>query len=224
MNATADEKITTQPNEPRDATRGNLPSKTSPLLKRVLVAVIAFVVVLTVLASLIQKWLWMRELDYVGIFWTLLSVKWGMFGVALVFGILYLWINLRFAAKNIDTSQEHIPLRKVVTAAGRRIDISLSSKLLIWGIGVVVTVVSLIFALGVATQWNTYLRFRYGGSFGVADPLFGVDLGFYFFRLPFYELLQSSLTALTVAALATLSCCCLPWTLAVQGRPKNHNR
>jgi len=48
------------------------------------------------------------------------------------------------------------------------------------------------------------LRFRYGGSFGVADPLFGVDLGFYFFRLPFYELLQSSLTFLTVAALAIL--------------------
>jgi uncharacterized membrane protein (UPF0182 family) len=205
MNATADEKITTQPNEPRDATRGNLPPKIGPLLKRVLVAVIAFAVVLTLLAGLIQKWLWMRELDYVGIFWTLLSVKWGMFGVALVFGILYLWINLRFAAKNIDISQEHMPLRKVVTAAGRRIDINPSSKLLIWGIGVAVTIVSLIFALGAATQWNTYLRFRYGGSFGVADPLFGVDLGFYFFRLPFYELLQSTLTALTVAALATLS-------------------
>ena len=38
----------------------------------------------------------------------------------------------------------------------------------------------------------------------MADPLFGVDLGFYFFRLPFYELLQGSLTFLTVAALAIL--------------------
>ncbi len=38
----------------------------------------------------------------------------------------------------------------------------------------------------------------------LTDPLFGVDLGFYFFRLPFYELLQSNLTFLTVAALAIL--------------------
>ena len=71
-------------------------------------------------------------------------------------------------------------------------------------IGVAVMFASLIFAAGVSSQWDTYLRFRYGGSFGVADPLFGVDLGFYFFRLPFYELLQSSLIFLTVFALLIL--------------------
>jgi hypothetical protein len=48
----------------------------------------------------------MKELNYVGIFWTLLSVKWVMFGAALVFGLLYLWTNLRFAATSIDLSQE----------------------------------------------------------------------------------------------------------------------
>ena len=73
---------------------------------------IACVVVLAVFVGLIQKWLWMRELDYVGIFWTLLSVKWVMFGAALVFGFLYLWINLRFAAASIDISQERRPSRK----------------------------------------------------------------------------------------------------------------
>ena len=65
--------------------------------------------------------------------------------------------------------------------------------------------VSVIFAISISAQWDTYLRFRYGGSFGVADPLFKVDLGFYFFRLPFYELLQGSLIFLTVAALAIVS-------------------
>jgi uncharacterized protein len=38
----------------------------------------------------------------------------------------------------------------------------------------------------------------------LTDPLFGVDLGFYFFRLPFYELLQGCLTFLTVALLRYL--------------------
>jgi uncharacterized membrane protein (UPF0182 family) len=36
----------------------------------------------------------------------------------------------------------------------------------------------------------------------VSDPLFGVDVGFYLFHLPFYELLQSTLMLLTVLALA----------------------
>ena len=61
--------------------------------------------------------------------------------------------------------------------------------------------VALFFAIGFYAEWDTYLRFRYGGSFGVSDPLFGVDVGFYVFHLPFYVLLQSSLTLLTILTL-----------------------
>lgn len=56
--------------------------------------------------------------------------------------------------------------------------------------------------MGFRGQWDTYLRFRYGGSFGVPDPLFGVDVGFYLFHLPFYGLLQTTLMLLTAFALA----------------------
>jgi uncharacterized membrane protein (UPF0182 family) len=61
--------------------------------------------------------------------------------------------------------------------------------------------VALFFATGFYAEWDTYLRFRYGGSFGMSDPLFGVDVGFYVFHLPFYVLLQSSLTLLTILTL-----------------------
>ena len=57
------------------------------------------------------------------------------------------------------------------------------------------------FAVDYYAQWDTWLRFRYGGSFGVSDPLYGVDVGFYLFHLPFYELLQTSLMLLTMLAL-----------------------
>jgi uncharacterized protein len=217
MSATAVEKITPQTHEPRDATRRNL-STTKRHFSRWrwgLFVAIAGVIALTVLFGFVQKLLWMRELDYAGIFWTLLSVKWGMFGVALVFAFLYLWINTRFAAKRIDFSPSKVPpLRvttvspagKVITASDviRGINVDLNPKLLMWASGVAVMFVSLIFAVGVSTQWDTYLRFRYGGSFGLTDPLNGADLGFYLFRLPFYELLQGDLTFLTVGALAIL--------------------
>ena len=48
----------------------------------------------------VEKWLWMRQVDYIGIFWTLLSVQWTMFLPAFFFAFLYLWINLRQAAKD----------------------------------------------------------------------------------------------------------------------------
>ena len=71
-------------------------------------------------------------------------------------------------------------------------------------VGLISAGVALFFAVGFYAQWDTYLRFRYGGSFGVSDPLFGVDVGFYLFHLPFYSLLQTSLMLLTVLALAAV--------------------
>ena len=69
-----------------------------------------------------------------------------------------------------------------------------------------VGVVSAIFSAGLYVQWDTWLRFHYGGSYGLADPVFGVDLGFYMFRLPWYELLQSSLTIVTILAIVAVGC------------------
>ena len=63
-------------------------------------AAFLLIVVLVGIAGYLEKWLWMRQLDYTGIFWTLLSVQWAMLCSAFVFAFLYLWINLRQAAKN----------------------------------------------------------------------------------------------------------------------------
>ena len=82
-----------------------------------------------------------------------------------------------------------------------KLGIQISPAVLKLAMGAVAAVAALFFALIFYAQWDTYLRFRYGGSFGLSDPLFGVDAGFYVFRLPFYELLQSSLTALALITL-----------------------
>ena len=143
-----------------------------------------------------------------GIFWTLLSVQWGMFFSAFVFAFLYLWINLHQLAKNSAAFQRD----------GRNLDASafLSRGEAVAPIGVLIFLpgllnlgivlvsagAALLVAAGFSTEWDTYLRFRYGGAFGLSDPLFGVDVGFYLFHLPFYGLLQSSLMLLTVLTLA----------------------
>src|SRR5664279_3292886 len=98
MHATAVEKITPQAKGPLETPRRILPPAINFLLRWGLLALIAIVVVLSTVLGLVQKWLWMRQLDYAGIFWTLLSVKWGIFCLTLFISVLYLWTNLRFSS------------------------------------------------------------------------------------------------------------------------------
>jgi len=131
-----------------------------------------------------------------------------MFFSAFVFAFLYLWINLRQAARNSfalpGDGRAGRPAPLAETDALAQPGIDFSPRLLQLAVGVISAGVALFFAVGFYGQWDTYLRFRYGGSFGVADPLFGIDAGFYIFHLPFYQMLQTSLMLLTVLALAAV--------------------
>jgi hypothetical protein len=67
---------------------------------RVIAGAISLLAILAFVPSWIQKWLWMRQVGYSGVFWRLFSVRWELFGAAFVVALLYLWINFRFAAQN----------------------------------------------------------------------------------------------------------------------------
>ncbi|MGH6817533.1 MAG: UPF0182 family protein, partial [Methylovirgula sp.] len=181
------------------------------LLRFLIIAAVLLIAVLASIAGYVEKWLWMRQLDYAGIFWTLLSVQCAMFCTAFVFAFLYLWINLRQAAGNSGAFLSRVD-------ADTPPSIELSPRLLKATVVLISAGVALFFAIGFSAEWDTYLRFRYGGSFGVNDPLFGVDIGFYVFHLPFYVLLQSSLTLLTILTLGiVLSAYVLSGLLRVRG-------
>lgn len=165
-------------------------------------------VVLTVITGMIEKWLWMRQLHYLDIFWTLLSVQWVMFGVAFACAFVYLWINFRFAGNAIRALYRRNSVDRVAFVDAptipKRIDLDINSRIVDLVIGVGAAFVSLLFALGVSSQWDTFLRYCYGGNFKLVDPLFKKNVGFYVFRLPFYELLQGSLAYLTIIVLAVV--------------------
>ncbi len=159
---------------------------------------IAAVVILALVSGYIQKGLWMRQLGYSGVFWKLLSLRLELFCGAFVVAFLYFWLNLRRAAGNGAASHMQRPTSD--SSAGARLEV-LGPAGLNLATGAVAAAAAVFFALSFYAQWDTFLRFRYGGSFGLADPLFRVDVGFYVFCLPFYELVQTSLTALALTAL-----------------------
>jgi uncharacterized membrane protein (UPF0182 family) len=168
-------------------------------LKFIIGAIVPLIALVVVIPGWIQKWLWMRQLGYAGVFWTIWFVRWELFAAAFAVGFLYFGINLRLAQKTGGAfgAGKFRSLSAVAAELGIRIS-PMGLKL---ATAAIAAAAGLVFAAIFYTQWDTYLRFRYGGSLGLSDPLFGVDGGFYLFRLPFYELLQSSLTVLAFVTL-----------------------
>jgi uncharacterized protein len=168
------------------------------LLTLIGVAIVSLIF-LSMTSGLIQQWLWMRQVGYLNIFWRLLTVRWSLWGLAFLAVFFYTWINLRFAAKTTaaffraaggDTARIYNREGKIISPGFLKAG------------GIVVSIViALIFAFIFHPEWDTYLRFHWGGAVGQLDPIFGKDIGFYLFRLPFYELIQNSLMSLTFITL-----------------------
>ena len=149
-------------------------------LRLIIGAAVLVIVILAGVAGYLEKWLWMRQLDYTGIFWTILSVQWAMFGSAFALAFLYLWINLRQAAKNggfHGDGQARKFTFSSTTGAGTRTIIELPPGLLNLAVILISGGVALFLASGFNSGWDLYLRFRYGG-------LFGISSGFMFFTCP----------------------------------------
>jgi len=141
------------------------------------------------LLYLFTEWLWFKyDVRFPSVFSTVLLTRIGL-GVA--FGLLFLVLVLgnvelarRLARRTLWYDEERALRQRVAEVmeyfVGRYLYLAL-------------VVVSLLVAYSVgqsgADHWTSYLLFRHGGSFGVKDPVFHRDVGFYVFRLPFWQYL-----------------------------------
>ncbi|MEW2381682.1 UPF0182 family protein [Micromonospora sp. NPDC047707] len=146
-------------------------------------------------------WLWFGEVDYKQVFTGVLATRLLLFlavglGMAVVVGG-NLWLAHRLRPRLRPQSPEQATLE--------RYRMLLSPRLGIW-IALVAAVVGLFAGLSAQSRWNQWLLFRNGGNFGVKDPEFGVDIGFYVFELPFWRyLLGVGFTAVVLALIGALA-------------------
>ncbi len=66
------------------------------------------------------------------------------------------------------------------------------------GVIVIPVVLGLLAGSGSMGAWRTYLLWRNGGDFGVTDPQFNMDVGFFVFTLPWLNFLVSFVTVVLV--------------------------
>jgi uncharacterized membrane protein (UPF0182 family) len=140
-------------------------------------------------------WLWFGELGYRSVFTTVLLTRVILFFVA---GVLLGAIVFGGLALAYRTRPVFVP------AAGpndpvARYRTTVLARLRLFGIGLPVFI-GLLAGIVAQTYWVRVQLFLHGGEFGVTDPQFGRDLGFYAFDLPFYRLILTYLFVATFLA------------------------
>lgn len=166
---------------------------------RILIAVGAVIVLLLLIGPRLidtyVDWLWFGELGYRSVFTTVLFTQILLFlVVALLIGsILFAGLALAYRTRPVfvPTNGPNDPVASYRTAVMARL------RLVGFGIPALIGLFVGLFALG---QWETVQLFLHGNSFGITDPQFGKDLGFYAFDLPFYRLVLNYLFVATFLA------------------------
>ncbi len=147
------------------------------------VAVVAFFVLLTSLrgiASFYTDYLWFNSLGFTSIWRGVLGAK---IVLTLIFaGIFFvlMWGNLMIADRIAPSLREPGPEEELLLRYHEVVDDHTR---------LIRTTASALFALmaaaSVNAQWESWLLFVNSKDFGIKDPQFHKDIGFYVFRLPF---------------------------------------
>src|SRR3989304_3793637 len=129
--------------------------------------------------SLYTDWLWFQEVGYTQIFTTTLTFK---LTLGLVFGGLFfllIYFNVKLAAhapRNILFLEQE---NAIELPSPELVDPLLQRLLL-----PVAILLGFFAGPQAASQWESVLLFLNSVPFGLEDPLFGRDIGFYIFQLP----------------------------------------
>ncbi|MDJ0395236.1 UPF0182 family protein [Rhodococcus sp. G-MC3] len=141
------------------------------------------------------NWLWFGEVGFRQVFTTTLLTRLVLFLLVGLFVGVVVFLALMLAYRNrpvfVPVAGPNDPIARYRT--------TVMSRLKLFGIGIPL-VFGVISGLVAQTSWITVQLFLHGGDFGVADPQFNLDIGFYTFDLPFYRFVLNWLFVGTLIA------------------------
>lgn len=127
-----------------------------------------------------SDWLWYETLGYENAFWTMYSTEYVLGGIYfLTFWLIVgsqVWIASR--TKEVFATSGASPFQAQLHMVAR------GARLAFFGI---LLFLSYLLAAAPAQEWMRFLQFLDREPFGVTDPVFGHDIGFYMFELPWWQ-------------------------------------
>ena len=164
----------------------------------ILLGILAILVIILVgiIISIYPNWLWFGNLNFAPVFWTMVLGKYGVAAVIWFLIIVTLSVNLYAAQRLHGEGEQKITEIAGMPVSGRSLNILILAAIMI---------VSFIIASKGSVQWNMVLSYLNQHPFGSTDPVFGKDIGFYVFSLPFYLFVREQLLIILLfAALVTV--------------------
>ena len=151
-----------------------------------------------VLAHLETDWLWFHELGQERVFWRLLTAKWVEGSLVGVFTTILLLANFLIVERSAPP-EARLASGDPVTARRRRVTLAIY---LVVSVGAGILVGRNV----VIGSWQEITLWLHRQDFGVSDPLFDKDVGFFVFSLPLYQkLAQWLLVTLAVALVSAFA-------------------
>lgn len=179
-----------------------------------LVAVIALLTVGGWLTGLYTSYLWYDSVGYTGVFSTLVWTRvlmFSVFGVALaLWTAANLWVAYRFRPDAVPHTPEQQSMERYRNAIAAKVG---------WVIGGLGALVGVFAGISAQGRWQEWLLFFNSQKFGVTDPEFDVDAGFYVFELPFWRYLVGvGFTMVVIGIIAALGAHYLYGAVRLSGR------
>jgi len=158
----------------------------------VLVGLLVLFIILSVWKGFYTEWLWFSHLGYGSVFTTILWTRILVFFVAAIIFCVFFLGNLVLATRLVPKTDKSIWPWAIV----RRLQPALKISVIL-----VTIFLGIIFGLIAQSNWEVILRFSNWQPFGINDPVFNKEIGFYVFSLPFLHLLRSWLTGALIVTL-----------------------
>lgn len=180
----------------------------------VLAGVVLLFILLGWLVGTWTDWLWFSEVGYTRVFTTMLWSRLGLFGVFGVAVGLAAWFNMWLAFRlrpllRPPSTEQH---------ALDRYRSTLGPHFARW-VALLAVVIGLFAGLSAQGRWQQWLLFVNAQPFGVNDPQYGIDIGFYVFRYPFWRyLLGVGFTTVVLCLIGALAVHYLFGGVRLQGR------
>ncbi|WP_338079845.1 UPF0182 family protein [Antrihabitans stalactiti] len=146
------------------------------------------------------NWLWFGEVGYRSVYVKVLLTRILLFVIiaVIVGGVVFaaLLFGYRTRPVFVPVAGPNDPIARYRT--------TVMTRLKLFGIGIPL-VLGVLSGLVAQSNWVTVQLFLNGGDFGVQDPQFGLDVGFYAFDLPFYRMVLNWLfVSIVIAFFANL--------------------
>ncbi|WP_422443680.1 UPF0182 family protein [Thermoanaerobacterium sp. DL9XJH110] len=175
-----------------------------PVSYFLIAAIAVLAAVLTLGAGFLTEIMWYKSTGFLNVFWTIFYSRWVVRIASGVLFFFFIYINLLTAGGKLSRALSYKYREGVVNDA---LSAVLTGRWVKRFLLAASFILAAIFTAFTSSYWLTVQKFLHPSSFGISDPLFKKDIGFYVFKLPFYqEAYELAITTvvMTMVAVAAL--------------------